>query len=281
MQGKIIKAENGKFTIYYDNKLINAIARGKLKVGGVYVGDNVNFDYLPNGMGDYVIEGVENRKNILKRPVISNIDNCIIDKIIINCLINNIVPFICLNKSDLITDSEIEVIRNEYGGVVSDVIITNALIESDEGIKNLYKILASGTVNIMAGQSAVGKSSILNAIIGKNVAKIGELSQKNEHGMHTTRTSQMYLLENSAMLADTPGFSLLELNKDLRPENIRLYYADFEKSAANCRFRTCTHTVESDCAVLDAVKNGVINSNRYERYKKLYLEKKENWENRW
>lgn len=255
---------------------------GKLKQDGkVLVGDRVEFDVLKSSQG--CISKVLERDNVLVRPPISNIDNLVImfatrpqpdfvliDKLVLTCLVNDIKPIICVNKIDLIDDKTLQNIHDQYDDVVLDVVCISA--KTGKNIDSLLKLM-KGKTTALAGQSAVGKSTLLNALTGGEFAKTGDISQKTNRGKHTTRHTQMYEIQKDTYVCDTPGFSMLNLN-GITYDNLCYYYPDFNEF--ECKYTGCSHTKESskDCGVKQAVFEGKINLERFERYQKIYEELK-------
>ncbi|MDE6583228.1 MAG: ribosome small subunit-dependent GTPase A, partial [Clostridia bacterium] len=126
-------------------------------------------------------------------------------------------------------------------------------------------------VCVLAGQSAVGKSSIINALKKQEVAVVGDFCKKIERGKQTTRTVSLFEFGKGKYLADTAGFSKLdETLLDLDPEEVKKYFYDFLKYSEDCKYKSCDHLQEKDCGVVKAVKNGKIDKTRYENYLKLY-----------
>ena len=128
--------------------------------------------------------------------------------------------------------------------------------------------------------TAVGKSSLVNALAGKELMETGEIGEKSGRGKHTTRHVEIIEFEDGTMIADTCGFSMFEIPL-FDPMFLASYYIDFDKYRENCRFRGCTHTVEECCGVKEAVELGKIPKERYERYLKLYEEFNKRWEKRY
>ena len=141
--------------------------------------------------------------------------------------------------------------------------------ETGYGMDVLDRILKGRTI-CLAGQSAVGKSSLLNKLMGLEL-KTGELSAKTERGRHTTRHAELIPMQNGALIADTPGFSMLE-TIPAEPEEIPRMYKDFSEYASLCRFVGCMHVSEPDCAVKKAAADGLVNKERYARYVKIVNE---------
>ena len=235
------------------------------------------------------IEKVLPRKNKLTRPYVTNIDAIVIciaikpkpdfylvDKLLINCLKQNITPILCVNKLDIMDDDFKKVVIENYHDLAEIYFVSSY---TKQGIDKLADRL-KGLYVSMAGQSAVGKSSIINAIIGTNMLEVGELSRKVERGRHTTRSVEIYDLGNGIRLADTCGFSVLELT-DFDPTELASYYTDFDDFRVCCKYRGCLHINEPDCAVKKAVEEGNLSRDRYDRYLELYKDLQEKWRKRY
>lgn len=279
-RGIVTKGISGKFFVQVDGQLIECYARKKLKKEDsiVLAGDMVDVD-----TSECVIENIVPRKNMLIRPPIANIDRIIIviscipeadlyliDKLIIAAKLNKIEPILCFNKIDINNDYADE-IEQQYLKSKSKFIKVSA--KTGYNIDKLIEIMQGG-VNCFAGQSAVGKSSLINAILGCNYSQTGDLSEKILRGKNTTRHTELIPVKDF-FIADTPGFSLLEL-ENLKYNELKDYYDEFLPYKSDCRFSSCTHTKEPDCAVLNAVSKGEISSSRHKRYTEMYFELKEN-----
>ncbi len=250
--------------------------RGKIKRDGeILVGDYVEYAASTSGIG--TIEKILPRKNELVRPYVANVDVTVIviapvpkpdyylvDKIIINCYKDNIEPVLCVNKSDLISDVELKRLTNGYG-IINGFSVS---AYTGEGLNELKEYM-SGKLVCLAGQSAVGKTSLLNALTGRNV-ETGSISRRIERGKNTTRHTEIYDLDANTEIIDTCGFSLLEI--DMKPSELKLYYPEFTRFNDDCKFSSCVHINEPYCAVKRAVDNGEIDKNRYGRYIELYNE---------
>lgn len=269
MIGLVLKKNADKFDVKVGEKVLTCSARN-LKSEGVFVGDRVTVGE------ENVIESVEKRKNLLIRPPLANLDTMIIvlaktpkpdlllmDKLIIFCVVNAIKPVLCINKSDLGQDF-VDEICGIYQNVC-DYVVVSAIHGDVEKIKKHIN-----GITALAGQSAVGKSSIINALLGKDVATVGDISKKVERGKQTTRIVELYEIEKCKYIADTAGFSKLDealLNID--EYELKSYYPEFIKYAHDCKYKSCLHLSSVDCGVCKAVKDGKISKVRYENYKIL------------
>ena len=282
-QGKIIKAVGGFFYISHNGKTIASKVRKKLSYNNleISVGDNVEFFF--NEYKKAVIEDVLPRKNELIRPNVANVDVAaivvasvpqpdfvLVDKIILNCYIQDIKPVLIVNKSDINGQDFFDQISKEYGDAVSQIICVSA--EQDLNLDEIKQAL-KGQTTVFCGQSAVGKTSLLNKIAEKNQAT-GDISEKSGRGKHTTRHSQIFDLGDDTFIVDTPGFSLLEL-QDIKSGELHLYYSDMVEMQSGCKYHMCTHTTEPDCQVKQALENGTFDKNRYQRYLAIFEEIKE------
>lgn len=268
MRGLILKKNADKFTVELNGKPFVMSARN-LKKDGIFVGDKVECK-------NDVIEKVLERKNILIRPPLANVDTMIIvvakepkidfllvDKLLVFCTVKGIKPILCINKSDL-SESFVKDVEKIYKDVV-DIVSISTL---DKSVLNLKKYIKG--VTALAGQSAVGKSSIINALLGKEIAVVGDFSKKVMRGKQTTRLVELYDLGNENYLADTAGFSKLSEELLIINENeLKDYYPDFIKYAHMCKYKSCQHLKLDDCGVVKAVSEGKISKIRYENYKIL------------
>lgn len=183
-------------------------------------------------------------------------------------------PVIILNKIDL---AEVEKIKEIYEKINYKVIQTNA--KQGEGIQELKEILKNN-ISAFAGNSGVGKSTLLNGIFSKEITKQGEISNKNKKGKNTTTSVSLYKIEDNTYIADTPGFATFELT-EIQKENLYEYFIEFKQYEKSCEFVGCTHIKEENCGIKQAVQEGKIHENRYKNYIQIYNQIKEKEEHRW
>ncbi len=274
MKGLVEKKNAGRFIV----SGIDCVARGNLKDNGIFVGDKVEFD-----KNQRIIKNVLPRKNLLIRPPLANLDRLIIvvapvpkpdfmlvDKLLIFCKKNNIKAVICVNKSDILTAQLREVIQNTYSKV-ADIIYVSA--------KNGDVSLLAEQINgicAFAGQSAVGKSSLLNAMHGEIKEQVGDLAKKTLRGKQTTRLVSLYKF-GKGYIADTAGFSKFdETLLQIDERKLAQFYPDFTPYLGDCEYLSCTHTNEKKCAIKNSAARGKISALRYENYLKIYQTIKEN-----
>lgn len=287
IRGQIVKETGGRFFVKTDDgEKIVCSARGKLKEKGeLYVGDIVFVD----DDGFPVIEKLEPRESMLVRPYVSNIDGIIIvlavkprpdfllaDKMIVGCVQQQLDAIVCVNKCDLDgSDELVAKVKTEYGAI-ADVVPVSA--EDGTGMQVVREMI-KGRFFCLAGQSAVGKSSMINALCGGERMAVGGLS-KNLRGRHTTRHVEIIEFKDGTKIADTCGFSRYEIPL-VDPATLAGCYVDFDDYREQCRFCGCTHTVEECCGVKEAVAEGKLPKERYDRYLQLYEEMSKRWEKRY
>lgn len=289
-EGVIIKGVGG---LYY--------ARGEdggthvLRARGIFrrrhitpmVGDRVRFT-PSQGEEHGWVEEILPRESQLVRPPVANVrylvivlapapapDYLLIDTLIAMALRQGIRPALVVNKCDL-DGGTYEAVRSDYAGLGAPLLAVSAL--SGQGMDGLRSLLASG-VCCLAGQSGVGKSTLLCAATGLRL-QTGEISQKIHRGRHTTRHAEL-LFSGEYRVLDTPGFSLLELWEGLEPIRLKEYYPEFAPYEGQCRFSPCYHLSEPGCAVLKAARAGEISQARLERYHLLLKKAQEAWRNRY
>lgn len=280
-KGRIIKGISGFYYVQDGTGNVHECkAKGAFKKKGVtpLVGDHVCFAENA-GEGYALIEEVLPRKNELTRPSVANVDALLIviseaepqadfylvDKLLFQAEKSGIDAYICVNKTDL-GDEVTGLVKGQFSAVCKVLFVS---AKGGMGLDGLKKQLAGKCV-CLAGQSAVGKSSIVNALDKNLKLETGSLSKKTARGKHTTRqTELLYLPESDIYIVDTPGFSMFDV-KDIKKEELPHYYKEFEAYAKACRFSSCMHINEPDCAVKKAVEDGKINVQRYERYAKLF-----------
>lgn len=274
---RVIKVETDRYTVQTNEGVVVCYARKKVKRNSdIVVGDFVE---LENADGVLSVKRVLERKNSLIRPSIANIDNIImtiaplpepdfylVDKMLVNCARRNIGFIICINKTDL-DDGFVQKVTDQYG---ADVKIISVCAKTGE-ISQLVDAL-KGKFSCFAGQSAVGKSSMINALHGEKIAKSGELSGNNR-GKNTTTRATLYSLDENTFIADTPGFGLLDVF-DVEYDELDLYYNEYVELSQCCKYHRCKHINEPGCEVKRRVAEGTLNKDRYERYIQTYNELK-------
>jgi ribosome biogenesis GTPase / thiamine phosphate phosphatase len=225
------------------------------------------------------ISNIKDRKNRMIRPAVANTDQAVVviavsspepdlllvDKMILSARIKEISVILCINKTDLGLQKFEELVKSYK---MSGNRIIGLSTETFEGVEELKSTL-KGKITVFAGQSGVGKSTILNRVINRDYMETGLLSTKIDRGKHTTRHAELVELENGGYLVDTPGFSVFELDQ-MDSLELQRYYPEFDELSDNCRFKGCNHMNEPQCSVSDAVEKGLIDTGRYERYKTLF-----------
>lgn len=267
-EGIIVKNISNTYIVKSDKETYDCKARGKFRLDkdSPLVGDHVIFDSEKL----YIME-IKPRKNLLKRPTVANVDIALIvtslkepdlslyllDKLISMITINNIEPVICLTKEDLLLDeekNEIKEIFNYYSKIGIKVFYNYETKKINEYLNN--KIVT------LAGQTGAGKSSLLNRLDENLNLATSPISKALGRGVHTTRHTEIYEINNIWFL-DTPGFSSLDLN-DYSKEDIKNSFNEFRNS--NCLYNDCSHINTSDCEIIKKVYNNEILSSRYENY---------------
>ncbi|MCY7709635.1 ribosome small subunit-dependent GTPase A [Bacillus safensis] len=291
-EGKIIKALSGFYYVLDESletgKVIQCRARGIFRKNKItpLVGDYVVYQ-ADNDKEGYLLE-VKERTNELVRPPISNVDQAVLvfsateptfstsllDRFLVLVEANDIEPIICITKVDLLkTDEERESIQGyaeDYRQIGYDVHLTST-IEGD-GIEKLTPHFHN-KITVFAGQSGVGKSSLLNAMSPDLALKTNDISSHLGRGKHTTRHVEL-IRTAKGLIADTPGFSSLEFT-GIEAEDLGLYFLEIKERSADCKFRGCLHVKEPGCAVKDAVEQEQIREYRYQHYLEFLTEIKD------
>lgn len=286
-EGKIIKALSGFYYVLSDGKVYQCRGRGVFRKRKVtpLVGDYVSFQ-AENEREGYILDVFE-RKNELVRPPIANIDQAILvfsavepdfspgllDRFLVLIEAKDIRPLIVVSKMDLVDDDtkpRIEQYIRDYRQIGYEVFEVS--VKTRAGIDALLPYF-EGKVSVFAGQSGVGKSSLLNALRPNLQLKTGDISHHLGRGKHTTRHVELIEI-GGGFVADTPGFSALEFD-DIELEQLLLCFPEFVTKSSDCKFRGCTHTAEPKCAVKEALASGDIPPYRYEHYMSFIEEIKE------
>ena len=286
MEGLILRGIGSFYTVIAagSGELHTLRAQKKLRKAGMTptIGDKVSFLSAENGEEGW-IEEILPRKNLLKRPSLANVDILIavlapvpepdlmlMERLVLQAKRAGVEPVVCVNKTDLDT-ALLARMREEYRETQTPVYGVSAA--TGEGIPALRACI-DGRIACMAGQSAVGKSSLINALTGLSLETSG-VSRKTNRGRHTTRRCEL-IGTGEGYVADTPGFSLFELEDEILPEELAAFYEEYEKLASGCRFQPCLHDREPGCAVLNAIKQGKMSRERHERYRNLLNEARQN-----
>jgi len=281
-KGLIIKGIGGFYYVRVQNELFECKARGIFRNNKEtpLPGDNVEISIIDNEKKLGSVEKILPRHSLLVRPSIANVDTIIfvvamqspkpdlllLDKLIITAEAKGIKSLICANKMDLDKDDECDVIKNYYKNTGYRIIETSYV--SNIGF-DILKEEIKDKIAVFSGMSGVGKSTIINSIMDSIVMETGVLSRKSERGKHTTRHAELIEIDTGGFVADTPGFSSFELDI-LKPENLERYFPEFDKHLNNCKFVGCSHIKEPECNIKNAVDDGEISKERYERYVEIY-----------
>ncbi len=279
--GMITKGVGGLYTVISEKCEYFCKARGLFRKNDEkpIPGDWVTFEVTNEQLKEGYLLKIKKRKNYLIRPAVANIDQAIlvvsvidpkpdlllIDKLICVCESKGITPIICVNKIDLGSKLEESEIVNQY--IQTGYKIISCSVKNEKGMALIDEILHN-KISVFAGQSGVGKSSILNSIMKKEVMEIGDISTKIGRGKHTTRHAE-FINIHGGYLVDTPGFSNFEPQL-FSPNQLKELYVEFHQFENTCRFSGCIHINEPDCTVKNAVKSGKISIERHKRYMIIY-----------
>jgi len=281
MQGVIIKGIGGLYFVKVEDKVIQCKARGKFRYAGLspVIGDKVEI-MLEVDESKGVIEKIFTRDNEMIRPVVANVTQAfvvfafkqpdlnmdLLNKFLVLCEFYKLKIVLCLNKLDLVDGVDEDLIR-ELRSVGCDIVFLKA--KEGKGLEEL-KTKIKNNISVFCGPSGVGKSTILNNIVGREAMITGDISKKSQKGKHTTRHSELIEYEEGFLL-DTPGFSSLSLDF-IDKEELQHCFPEFEKHRGECRFSNCMHYKEPNCSVKEAVEGKDIYTDRYKFYIKTLEE---------
>ncbi len=278
--GRLLKGMKGLYSVFDGTGTVLCRAGSRLRKGSdkLSAGDMVEFSANPDGTG--FITSILPRKNSFVRPAVANVDNFVIvtaaaspdpDTMYIDSLAATAIHagaeiILVINKTDLRAPSDL---LSVYSGTPFRIFCIQA--DTGCGVGALRAALA-GSVSVFAGASGVGKSTLVNALYPGINAETGGLSDRISRGKNTTRVAELYPLTDGGWLADTPGFTMLELeqygfNALSDPADA---YPEFAPYIGHCRYRDCSHTVEEGCAVIDAVNGGKLSPVRHGNYRRMY-----------
>lgn len=294
MKGLVIKNTGSWYQVKTDqHELFDCKIKGNLRLkdirstNPIAVGDFVEFTVIESNVG--LISAIQDRKNyIIRRSsnlskqshiLAANLDLVVlvitikypetstifIDRFIASAEAYNVPACIVINKTDLYSEEDMqyaEALKTLYESIDYPVFMLSAVLP--DSLLNFKDFLKDKTI-LISGNSGVGKSTLINAILPESAAKTGEISSYHNKGTHTTTFSKLYQLENGAQLIDTPGikgFGTIDMEED----EISHYFKEIFRTSKKCRFANCTHVHEPDCAVLKAIENHQISLSRYQSY---------------
>lgn len=283
MNGYIVKGIGGFYYVKTEDAIVECKPRGifrKQKISPV-AGDEV---MLESENGATVIAQIAPRKNIFVRPPVANLDvlflvasttqptpsTLVLDKLSAIAVDKGVQPVIVCTKGDL---AEAEFLRSAYEK--STIPFIRIDYETGAGLDEVKQWI-SGRLCAFCGNSGVGKSTLLNALLPEVECETGEISQKLGRGRHTTREVTIFEAFGGR-IADTPGFASLEANRAgfIPKENLEHAFPEFGPYLGECQFTGCSHRAEKGCAVRAALEEGKLSQTRYDSYCAMYEEVKD------
>lgn len=282
MQKEIIISNlSNLYKVEVNGKIYECNARGKLKNNETspVAGDFVEIEIIDKERKKGIINKIEERINYLKRPKIANLSQIILvismnipkpdlellDKQLAYAEYMNVKPIIVLNKIDLEREEVTNSISNAYEKIGYKVIQTNA--KTGIGIDELKTILKN-KITAFSGNSGVGKSTLINNLLGENVTEEGTVSHKSKKGKNTTTQVMLYKIDENSYIADTPGFSTFDI-KEIKKEDLAKYFIEFRPYIEECKYADCSHIKEESCGIKKALKEGKISKERYTTFERL------------
>lgn len=302
-QGTVVKSSGSVYGVRtMDGRFIDCRVKGNFRLKGirstnpVAVGDHVKFDVRADGTA-YIVDILDRKNYIVRKAsnlskqshiLAANLDLCFlivtishpatattfIDRFLAAAEAYRVPVVLVFNKCDLYNENEneeLEYLTALYSCIGYSCLRTSAT--TGNGIEEL-KGMMQGKVSLLAGNSGVGKSSLVNAIAPKIAARVGEISKTHDTGMHTTTYTEMFEFMPGSYIVDTPGVKGFG-TYDMEVEEISHYFVEFFELSKECRYGNCTHTHEPGCAVLEALERGEIAPSRYQSYLSMLEDKEE------
>lgn len=303
MQGTVVKSSGSVYGVRaMDGSLIECRVKGNFRLKGirstnpVAVGDHVKYDVREDGTA-YIVEILERKNYIVRKAsnlskqshiLAANLDLCFlivtishpatattfIDRFLAAAEAYRVPVVLVFNKIDIYDSSEreeLEYLTALYSSIGYRCLHTSAT--DNIGIDALKEMMR-GKVSLLAGNSGVGKSSLVNAISPEIAARVGEISRTHDTGMHTTTYTEMFEFMPQSYIVDTPGVKGFG-TYDMEVEEISHYFVEFFELSKDCRYGNCTHTHEPGCAVLEALEDGRLAPSRYQSYLSMLEDKDE------
>ena len=303
MRGLVIKSTGTSYGVYFSTgEILDCRVKGNFRIRGIRSTNPVAVgDYVEVVKGDtsqkeathWITDVYDRRNYIIRRStnlsheshiLAANIDlaalivtinhpktsTTFIDRFLATCEAYRVPACVVFNKIDILDEQEqqqLSLLQSIYGDLGYQTFAISALDTQSEEYNQLLTMMNTG-VTLLSGNSGVGKSTLLNAILGQQVTRTGCISTAHDKGMHTTTFSEMYRLPNTsneAWLIDTPGikgFGVL----DMQREEVGHYFREIFRIGRECRYSNCLHIDEPGCAVCDAIEQGQIAFSRYESY---------------
>lgn len=293
LRGRVIRSQSGFFAVATPEGEVTAHLRGRLKQGAktgdlLAVGDWVSLSLSPGEPA--MIEAIEPRirkfsrlaptaRGEYEQILVANLDQAVfvfacadpdpktrmLDRFLIIAEQQEIPTLIVANKTDLVSEDEVQALFGHYPSLGYSLILTSA--SNGQGVAELRAALL-GKVSIFAGPSGAGKSSLLNAVQPGLGLAVSAVSAATGKGRHTTTVRELFPLEGGGYVADTPGLKALAL-WDIEPEELDAYFPEISSRVPDCKWSNCTHIEETGCAVMAAVAAGEIAPARYDSYVRI------------
>ena len=295
MEGRIIKGVGGFYEIWVPQRdgFVTCKARGVFRREGSVplAGDRVLVEADRQEPGQGFLDSILPRSSEFVRPPVANMDCMaivvsagspepdfpLLDKLLLACELRHIAPLLVINKLDMAREGQLKQLQAMYAGSGYEMVAVSCV--TGEGMPDLLTALA-GRTTVLAGQSGVGKSTLLNALLASERMETGTLSEKIGRGRHTTRHAELLPFPGHGWLCDTAGFSRYELDA-IPHDELDTLFPEFEPQRTQCRFPGCSHLQEPECAVRSKLEAGDIAPERFSRYAQFYEELRERHQNRY